>query len=202
MNSQKSWMALAAENPDHSRSYIERFRRLAAEGRDLDGEARLVDAMAPRRARVLDAGCGGGRVGGRLHQLGHQVVGIDVDPVLIAAAEEDHPGPTWLVADLGDLTGVTVEAGFDVIVSAGNVMTFVEPGSRRAVLANLAGLLAASGRLVVGFGADRGYPFAEFDDDVAAARLIFDLRLATWDLRPWTPESDFLVAVLRRGGAS
>lgn len=202
MSSQKSWMALVAENPDHSRWYIERFRKLAAEGHDPDGEARLVDAMAPRRARVLDAGCGPGRVGGRLHQLGHQVVGIDVDPALIAAAEEDHPGPTWLVADLADLTGVAVEPGFDIIVSAGNVMTFVEPSSRGAVLANLARLLAPSGRLVVGFGADRGYPFSDFDDDVAAARLSFDLRLATWDLRPWTPESEFLVAVLRRGVAT
>jgi hypothetical protein len=79
-------------------------------------------------------------------------------------------------------------------------MTFVERAGRRPVLANLADLLAGSGRLVVGFGADRGYDFDEFDDDAASAGLLFDLRLATWDLRPWTPASDFLVAVLRRNG--
>lgn len=188
-------MAIVAENPGHSRWYIERFRALAATGQDLHGEARLIDAMADRGARILDAGCGPGRVGGRLHELGHQVVGIDIDPELIAAAEHDHPGPLWIVGDLA-----TVDLGpgdFDLIVSAGNVLTFVEVSSRRAVLANLAGLLAADGRLVVGFGAERDYAFDEFEADAVSAGLRFDLRLATWDLRPWTPESDFLVAVLR-----
>ena len=38
----------------------------------------------------------------------------------------------------------------------------------------------------------------EFFDDVETVGLHTDLRLATWDLRPLTPTSDFLVAVLRR----
>lgn len=201
MDEPKPWMTMVAENPDHSRWYIERFRAMAAAGHDLHGEARLIDAMVRRNARILDAGCGPGRVGGRLHEHGHDVVGIDIDAELIAAAEEDHPGPRWIVGDLAtiDLRSVGVEPGFDVIVSAGNVMTFVEAGSRRAVLANLAGILADDGRLVVGFGAGRGYRFDEFTADATSAGLHFDLRLASWDLRPWTPESDFLVAVLRRG---
>ncbi|HEX5613795.1 MAG TPA: class I SAM-dependent methyltransferase [Acidimicrobiia bacterium] len=203
MDEQKSWMALVAENPDHSQWYIERFREMAASGRDLHGEARLVDAMAPRNGRLLDAGCGPGRVGGRLHELGHDVVGIDIDPALIAAAEEDHPGPRWIVGDLAsiDLPSLGVDAGFDVIVSAGNVMTFVDAASRRAVLTNLAGMLADDGRLVVGFGAGRGYTFDDFEADATSSGLEFDLRLATWDLRPWTAESDFIVAVLRRDRA-
>lgn len=201
MGDQKPWMQLVAENPDHSRWYIERFREMAAAGRDLHGEARLVDAMVGRGARILDAGCGPGRVGGRLHELGHDVVGIDIDPELIAAAEEDHPGPRWIVGDLAtvELDDVGVEPGFDVIVSAGNVITFVEPSDRRAVLANLAGMLATYGRLVVGFGAGRGYTFDDFTDDAAAAGLHFDLRLSTWDLRPFGPDSEFLVAVLSPG---
>lgn len=194
MSEPTSWMAIVAENPDHSRWYIERFREMAAAGHDLHGEARLIDAMVGRGARILDAGCGPGRVGGRLHELGHDVVGVDIDPELIAAAEQDHPGPQWIV---GDLATVDLDAGFDVIVSAGNVVTFVEAQSRQAVLTNLAGLLADDGRLVVGFGSGRGYPFEDFEAHAAAAGLRFDLRLATWDLRPWTPASDFLVAVLR-----
>lgn len=200
MDEPKSWMAIVAENPGHSRWYVERFRTMAAEGHDLHGEARLIDAMVGRNARILDAGCGPGRVGGRLHELGHDVVGVDIDRVLIAAAEEDHPGPRWIVGDLAtvDVRSAGVEPGFDAIVSAGNVMTFVEPASRRAVLTNLAGMLADGGRLVVGFGAGRGYEFDDFERDAGSAGLALDLRLATWDLRPWTPASDFLVAVLRR----
>ena len=193
---------MVGENPEHSRWYIERFRSMAAAGHDLHGEARLIDAMVSRKAHILDAGCGPGRVGGRLHELGHDVVGIDIDPTLIAAAEEDHPGPRWIVGDLAtvDVRSAGVEPAFDVIVCAGNVMTFVETATRRPVLANLAGMLAADGRLVVGFGAVRGYDFEDFDADATSAGLRFDLRLATWDLRPWTPESDFLVAVLRSAG--
>src|SRR5699024_7131076 len=76
----------------HSQWYIDRFRTMAAEGADLTGEARLMDAMLPRAARVLDAGCGPGRLSGELYQRGHQVVGVDVDPALIEAAAQDHPG--------------------------------------------------------------------------------------------------------------
>jgi SAM-dependent methyltransferase len=193
-------MDIVAENPGHSRWYIERFRAMAAEGKDLDGEARLIDAMADRHARILDAGCGPGRVGGRLHVLGHDVVGVDIDPELVAAAEEDHPGPRWVVADLAtfDPRAAGIEPGFDVIVSAGNVMTFVAAASRRAVLANLATLLAPGGRLVVGFGSGRGYDYDDFTEDAEAGGLRFDLRLAGWDLQPWSPDSSFMVAVLRR----
>src|SRR5690606_26464210 len=172
------------------------FRTMAAEGQDLDGEARLVDAMVPRGARILDAGCGPGRLGGRLAELGHDVVGIDLDPALIAAAEQDHPGPDWRVGDLStvDVAADGLAGSFDVVVSAGNVMTFLDPGTRRAVLANIAACLAPGGRAVIGFGAGRGYEFDDFFADAAAVGLGEDLRLATWDLRPFDESADFLVA--------
>jgi len=97
------WVEITRENPGHSSWYVERFRTMAAAGDDLAGEARLVDAMVARGARILDAGCGPGRVGSALARVGHEVVGVDVDPVLIAAANEDHPGPRWLVGDLAEL---------------------------------------------------------------------------------------------------
>ncbi|WP_405136154.1 class I SAM-dependent methyltransferase [Nocardia sp. NBC_01388] len=191
------WEELTAADPAHSTWYVERFRALAAEGRDIAGEARLVDAMLDRGSRVLDAGCGPGRVGGYLHGVGHVVVGVDVDPVLIAAAEQDYPGPQWIVGDLAelDLPGSGIEAGFDAIVCAGNVMAFLAPSTRQAVLAGFARHLAPTGRLVTGFGADRGYEFPDFLADAENAGLAVDLQLSTWDLRPFTDESDFLVAV-------
>lgn len=200
MVEKSAWMRKVELNPEHSHWYVQRFRAMAAAGEDLHGEARLVDAMAPRESRVLDAGCGTGRTGARLAELGHQVVGVDVDPVLIAAAQEDFPGPTWLVQDLAelDLASLGQPEPFDVIVSTGNVMAFLAPSTRHPVLANLAAVLAPGGRLVVGFGAGRGYLFTDFLEDAEAAGLGVDVLLSTWDLRPWTPESDFLVAVLTR----
>ena len=193
------WVEITSRDPNHSQWYIERFRSMAAAGEDLDGEARLVDAMVPRNARVLDAGCGPGRVGGELARRGHQVVGVDVDPVLIAEAQAQHPGPVWLVGDLADLdlSSVRLTGGFDVVVCAGNVLTFLAPATRRAVLQGFAALVADDGRIVAGFGGGRGYPFDEFRSDAVAAGLGIEVELASWDLRPYAPDSDFLVAILR-----
>ena len=187
------WLRQLAANPGHSRWYIQRFKDLAASGADLAGEARMIDAMVPRGARILDAGCGTGRVGGHLAGAGHQVVGVDLDPELVAAARADHPGPTWLVGDLAELDLPDV---FDVIVCAGNVMTFVAPATRREILRRFRKHLAEGGRVVVGFGAGRGYEHDDFEADAHAAGLGPDLLLSTWDLRPFTPGADFLVAVL------
>lgn len=199
MVEQSIWMQKVSADPGHSHWYIERFRAMARAGDDLAGEARLVDAMAPRGARILDAGCGPGRLGGYLATAGHDVVGVDVDPALIEAAEQDHPGPRWLVGDLAelDLPARGIAEPFDVIASAGNVMTFLAPSTRVQVLSRLRAHLADDGRAVIGFGAGRDYEFVQFLADVADAGLAPDLLLSTWDLRPFTDDSDFLVALLR-----
>lgn len=191
-------MQKVAADSGHSHRYIERFRAMARDGMDLAGEARLLDAMAPRGARILDAGCGPGRVGGYLAAAGHQVVGVDVDPVLIEAAEQDHPGPCWLVGDLAelDLPARGIAEPFQLIVSAGNVMTFLAPSTRIQVLSRLRAHLAADGRAVIGFGAGREYAFTQFLDDTVQAGFTRDVLLSTWDLRPFADDSDFLVAIL------
>src|SRR4051794_35382413 len=53
---QSTWMRIVQEDAGHSAAYVQRFRNLAAQGRDLVGEARLVDAMLSRGSGVLDAG--------------------------------------------------------------------------------------------------------------------------------------------------
>lgn len=195
------WTEMVTADPEHSHRYAQRFRNLAAQGSDIFGEARLVDAMLPRGSRVLDAGCGAGRTGGFLARAGHQVVGVDLDPVLIATAEEDFPGPTWLVGDLSelDLPGRGITEGFDCIVCAGNVVTFLDPATRGAVLSGFAAQLRPGGRAVIGFGAGRDYGFPDFLADARAAGLEPQVLLSSWDLRPFTDDSDFLVAVLGQG---
>lgn len=199
MVEQSIWMQKVAADPGHSHWYIERFRAMARAGDDLAGEARFVDAMAPRGARILDAGCGPGRLGGYLADAGHRVVGVDVDPALIAAAEQDHPGPRWLVGDLAelDLPARGIADPFDVIVSAGNVMTFLAPSTRVRVLSRLRAHVAGDGRAAIGFGAGRDYDFDVFLNDAVDAGFAIDVLLSTWDLRPFTDDSDFLVAILR-----
>ena len=192
------------DTPDgHSDFYVARFRKLAADGADLVGEARLVDAMVPPTSRVLDAGCGSGRVGAELFRRGHDVVGVDADEVLLTAAAEDHPGPTWLRSDLAelDLAALGEPVPFDAVVMAGNVMPYLAEGTEQAVLERLAAHLVPGGRLVIGFGLDRGYALKDFDRHCVQAGLLLELRLATWDVQPFVDESDFAVTLLRTPGS-
>jgi 2-polyprenyl-3-methyl-5-hydroxy-6-metoxy-1,4-benzoquinol methylase len=186
----------------HSQWYIDRFRKMAAQGEDLAGEARLVDAMVPRRARILDAGCGPGRLSGALHERGHTVHGVDADPVLIAAAEQDHPGPTYSVANLAELelSAIGADEPFDAVILAGNVMVFLAPGTETEVLRRMNACMRSGGFVIVGFHTDRHLSVAEFDGFVTASGMRLEHRFATWDLKAWDADADFAISVLRRIG--
>src|SRR5690625_546977 len=117
-------------DPEHSKWYISGFRNKAEIGEDLAGEARLVDAMVERKSRILDAGCGTGRTGGYLQMQGHTVVGVDIDPQLIAAAREDLSEARWITGDLVllDLAAEGERLPFDEIVCGGYVLSFILHG--------------------------------------------------------------------------
>ena len=197
---QSQWATIIARDPGHSQRYIDRFAMLAAQGADLVGEARLIDAIVWRGSTILDAGCGPGRHCGYLHRAGHRVVGVDLDPALITEARRAEPGPDYVV---GDLAGFELPSDgpqtFDAILCAGNVMGFLHPATRRPVLAGFRDRLAPAGRGVVGFGAGRGYDFDDFFADVDAVGLTREQTFATWDLRPFTDQANFVVAVLSAG---
>ncbi|WP_254456292.1 class I SAM-dependent methyltransferase [Paeniglutamicibacter quisquiliarum] len=201
MEKETLWQRQARQDPKQARNYIDRFAQLRESGADLDGEARFVDAMLPRAARVLDAGCGTGRVGGALAARGHQVTGVDLDAELLAAARADFPGSRWLQGNLASLdlrTSSGARETFDVVVSPGNVLAFVAPGTAGEVLKALADHLAPGGRLVVGFSLLRDYALTDLEADAAAAGLDIGSRFSTWDMRPLGRDSDFVVALLQR----
>jgi SAM-dependent methyltransferase len=79
-----------ARAPDHD-SYW-RFHR----------EPFLASLPAPGRL-TLDLGCGEGRVSRDLRALGHRVVGVDLSPSMIAAAQEADPDGEYVEADVADL---------------------------------------------------------------------------------------------------
>ncbi|HEY4947146.1 MAG TPA: class I SAM-dependent methyltransferase, partial [Acidimicrobiales bacterium] len=91
--------------------YQQRFDALAASGVDVHGEAEFVDRLHP--SSVLDAGCGTGRVARELARRGIEVVGVDIDPSMIATARRSAPGLHWLI---DDLTRLDLHRRFDVVV--------------------------------------------------------------------------------------
>lgn len=63
-------------------------------------------ARIPLRAgqRILDLGCGVGQIAARFHRLGAQVIGVDGNEELLAAARTCYPEVRFEKLDLGELT--------------------------------------------------------------------------------------------------
>ena len=110
--------------------YDARWRRLEADGKSIHGEADLVERLLRQSGgtRVLDAGCGTGRVAIELAHRGFSVVGIDSDAAMLHSARAKAPELDWVHGDLVEMDS-HVDTEFDVVVAAGNVMIFLAPGS-------------------------------------------------------------------------
>jgi SAM-dependent methyltransferase len=173
-------------------AYEERFRRLADSGADVHGEASFVARLVPG-GRVLDAGCGTGRVARELARRGHDVVGVDSDASMLEVARAEAPDLRWVEADLSALD---LGESFDVVVMAGNVVVFVAPGTEQAVLQRCAQHLVPGGLLVCGWRTDR-LARADYDGLAAAAGLEQVARWSTWDGDPWADDAGWCVAVDR-----
>jgi SAM-dependent methyltransferase len=185
--------------------YAVRFTELINSGADVEGEARLADALATRGARILDAGAGIGRIGAALQARGHRVVAAEKDPDLVTRATALFPDLPIVQSDILALTPeLFAQAGheteFDLIVLVGNVIVLLAPDTERRTLATLRALLAPAGRILVGFhpvrthGNARDYPVSEFVADVEAAGLTVQHLFGSYELAP--PADDYCVAVL------
>jgi SAM-dependent methyltransferase len=182
--------------------YDARWTSLAAQGRNVHGEADLIETLLRESGgtRVLDAGCGTGRVAIALAQRGFSVTGADADALMLAAAQAKAPEQTWVEVDLADPQD-RLDLEFDLVVLAGNVMIFLEPGTEPRVLGQLVDRLVPGGLLVAGFQLRPGrLALTDYDDMCASVGLNAVARWATWDREPYT-DGDYAVSVHRRGGA-
>ena len=178
--------------PDTARgsSYAARFDQLAADGHDVHGEASLCARFAPVGARILDAGCGTGRVALRLAELGYDCTGVDLDEDMLRVAKQRGPHLSWVAADLAspDLPTILGMGSYDLVVAAGNVFPFLAEDTGTQVLTNLAATLRPDGLLLAGFGLDDAHlprsaakvALTDYDGWCSAAGLTFGERYATW----------------------
>ena len=108
----------------------------------------VLALLAPKPGeKIIDIGCGDGALTLRLSERGADVVGLEPDPALAAAARER--GLAILEADAHDAFG---DAAFDAAFSNAAFHWFRQP---ERVLANVWAALKPGGRLVVeqgGFG--------------------------------------------------
>ena len=175
--------------------YDARFARLADAGQHVHGEADLVAGLVEGR-RIVDAGCGTGRVAIELASRGFDVVGVDLDAGMLDSARRKAPDLDWRQQDLLELE---VDPPADLLVLAGNVLIFVAPATEPAVVARCAAAIRPGGLVVAGFTVRPGdYGPTALDADATAAGLELVDRWSTWDRAPWSPGDDYQVSVHRR----
>lgn len=200
-------VASAAEGDDYAEAYAERFRRLVDDGEDVHGEATFLTGVRPPPARVLDAGCGTGRVAARLAEMEYDVVGCDADATMIEVARRESPAIEWHVADLADLAAGELGAAYDVVLLAGNVIPFLEPGTLGSACRGVAGLLAEGGIALVGLGLDHDHlpervdavPLAALDAAMEVAGLPQARSWSGWDGTPFDPAAGYAVVEYAAG---
>ena len=190
MAERNPWLATRNRTGDE---YDATYDRRAAAGEDVHGEANFIEKLGVRS--VLDAGCGTGRIGRELARRGLDVIGVDLDPVMLATARRRAPDVSWLLADLETMS---LRRTFEAIVMAGNVMIYLTPGTEAAVLQNLVRHLPPGGVVVAGFQLLPGkLTIARYDELAAAAGLALRDRFSRWDADPWRAGGDYAVSVHR-----
>lgn len=188
--------------------YQRRFDEIAATGAAVHGEADFVSWLVGADARVLDAGCGTGRVAIELRRRGLEVIGVDCDASMLAVARRAAPELSWLERDLSVLDPGDPQLGecFDLVVLAGNVVPLLAVGTEERTVAALTGVLAERGRLVAGFGLDVDHlplddvpvTLAEYDAWCEGKGLTLEQRFATWERGSYGPGEGYAVSVHRR----
>jgi SAM-dependent methyltransferase len=112
-------------------------------GRD-SWEERLNALLNGRPSDVCDLGCGHGALAARFRQLGHRVIGIEVDGE--AAAQARSRGVTVLAGTAEKLPDELLPATFDVVIMSHVLEHCVDP---TAAAGNVARLLREGGQFIV-----------------------------------------------------
>ncbi|WP_406831185.1 class I SAM-dependent methyltransferase [Pedococcus sp. KACC 23699] len=189
--------------PGAATAYQQRFDDLAAQGMDIHGEAAFVASLMAPPVRVLDAGCGTGRVATQLTALGYHCVGVDADAEMVDVARRRDPATTWVRQDLSRLQ--LRSQAFEVVVMAGNVVPLLAPGTLLDAIERVTAHLQPCGVLVAGFGLDAAHlptgcpvtPLEDYDRACEVAGLAMLQRYATWEKTPWVPGGGYAVSVHR-----
>ncbi|MCS4592281.1 class I SAM-dependent methyltransferase [Brevibacterium sediminis] len=187
-------------DPSNLSDYAAKMRRMSSNGTDLAVDARFVDMLAPRRATVLDIGCGIGNAVAALRTAGHETFGIDPAPEVLQVARELHEVSWFHELSATELTSETLAdrrlpTRFDIVLMSGNVPAFLSESELAHTISVIAGLLAPGGRLVVGTTTHRRGGPADLDDCAAATSLSLTQRYSDWHLGDFEADSPWSVSV-------
>jgi SAM-dependent methyltransferase len=97
--------------------------------------------------RVIELGCGGGRVLGYLPLLGGEVYGLDISSRMVDYCRRAYPQADVRLGDMAAV-GDAVEGPFDAILAMSCLIDVYDDDERRGVLAGFRELIAPGGALI------------------------------------------------------
>ena len=106
---------------------------------------RYREALA---GRVLELGCGAGRLSGYLLELAEDFHGLDISPLMVAHCSRAYRGGTFELGDLRDLSAYP-SGSFDVVFASFNVLDVLDNDERVRVLEDLHRILGPDGLLML-----------------------------------------------------
>lgn len=172
----------------------------------------MLARFVPPGSSVLELGCGPGRHALGAASLGYQVVGIDIDPQIVAQAQanaevlEPACRPSFQVGDIFNLEAVAQPGTFRAVTHGGVMEHFESPESIRASLSYQLDYVPTvvfdvpinSAKNLKLFKRDtifrQLWTEREWLDDVLGGLSIIDART---DFHPESNMTDDLVVVLR-----
>lgn len=102
----------------------------------------FLQLLPPPSRRTVDVGCGEGRLTRHLKEIGHQIIGVDASPSLVAAARETDPSMDIRLADAAALP--LDDASADLVVA---FMSLHDVDSMPLAVREIARILESGGRL-------------------------------------------------------
>ncbi|EYT81698.1 methyltransferase [Streptomyces sp. Tu 6176] len=115
---------------------------------------------------VAELGCGPGYLTAHLRDLGLDVRGIDLSPVMVGLAREAYPD---LRFDVGSMDALDLADGSLAGVVSWYSLIHTPPQDVPAYVAEFRRVLAPGGRLLLGFFEAEGGPVTAFDHKVTTA---------------------------------
>jgi SAM-dependent methyltransferase len=108
----------------------------------------LVRYREALSGRVLELGCGGGRLSGYLLEFARDFHGLDISPLMVAHCTNVYPNGTFEIGDLRDLSGCP-SGSFDVVFASFNVLDVLDDTERRRVIGEIHRILDRDGLLML-----------------------------------------------------
>jgi SAM-dependent methyltransferase len=108
----------------------------------------LARYYAAASGRVLELGCGAGRLLGFLATISREAHGIDISEVMVEKCNRLYPEASAQVGDIATLEGVP-DLTFDAVFAISNVLDVFDDARRRQVLASLRDRIDPRGLLII-----------------------------------------------------